>query len=162
MKINNKYISGNIEFDKKNVKLVGNKIYNKTINIIAPNPPDTLGNYSGTALPFPNIDIAFENTVNKFKIQSNNIDIILKYPNSYNCLSNGKHKVPPTIFISDENNENTVKIELEDNCPTKTLVSRNYDNKPEFYNDKYHALPVSTGFKTMINYANYKVLNNKG
>ena len=68
MKINNKYISGDITIDKKTVLISGTKKHNNTINIMAANPPDILGNYSGTSLPFPSTDIAFENTKNKFNI----------------------------------------------------------------------------------------------
>lgn len=162
MKINNKYISADITINKKNIKIIGTKKYNNTINIIAANPSDSLGNYSGTNLPFPNTDIAFENTVNKFNIKSQNINIELKYPNSYYSILNGKEKIPPTIYIGDENNNNIESIILEDNCPLKTLISRNHYNLPNFYNDKNNVLPTTTGYKSMMNYANYKLLNNKG
>jgi hypothetical protein len=162
MKINNKYISADITIDKKKILISGTKKYSNNINIIAANPPDTLGNYSGTNLPFPSTDIAFENTVNKFNIKSQNINIELQYPNSYYCILNGRDKIPPTIYIGDENNDNIVSFALEDNCPLKTLISRNDNNLPNFYNDKYHVLPTTTAYKTMMNYANYKLLNNKG
>lgn len=162
MKINNKYISADITINKKNIKIIGTKKYNNTINIIAANPSDSLGNYSGTNLPFPNTDIAFENTVNKFNIKSQNINIELKYPNSYYSILNGKEKIPPTIYIGDENSNNIESIILEDNCPLKTLISRNHYNLPNFYNDKNNVLPTTTGYKSMMNYANYKLLNNKG
>jgi hypothetical protein len=162
MKINNKYISADITIDNKKVTISGTKKYNNAINIIAANPSDTLGNYSGTNLPFPSTDIAFENTKNKFNIKSQNINIELEYPNSYYCILNGRDKIPPTIYIGDENIDNIVSFSLEDNCPLKTLISRNDNNLPHFYNDKYHVLPTTTGYKTMMNYANYKLLNNKG
>lgn len=162
MKINNKYISADITIDNKKITISGTKKYNNSINIIAANPPDTLGNYSGTNLPFPSTDIAFENTKNKFNIKTNNINIELQYPNSYYSILNGKDKIPPTIYFGDENNDNIVSFPLEDNCPLKTLISRNDNNLPHFYNDKYHVLPTTTGYKTMMNYANYKLLNNKG
>ena len=162
MKINNKYISADITIDKKKILISGTKKYSNNINIIAANPPDTLGNYSGTNLPFPSTDIAFENTVNKFNIKSQNINIELKYPNSYYSILNGKEKIPPTIYIGDENSNNIESIILEDNCPLKTLISRNHYNLPNFYNDKNNVLPTTTGYKSMMNYANYKLLNNKG
>lgn len=162
MKINNKYISADIIIDNKKIRISGTKKYNNTINIIAANPPDNLGNYSGTNLPFPSTNIAFENTKNMFTIKTNNINIELEYPNSYYCILNGKDKIPPTIYIVDENFYNIESIILEDNCPLKTLISRNNNNLPHFYNDKYHVLPTTTGYKTMMNYANYKLLNNKG
>lgn len=161
MKINNKYISGDITINNRIVKIKGTKLYNNNINIMAANPPDILGNYSGTNLPFPSTDIAFENTPNKFLIKSQNIDIELQYPNSYYSILNGREKILPTIYIGDENTDNIVNIILEDTCPLKTLVSRNHNNLPHFYNDKNHVLPVATGYKTMMNYANYKLLNNK-
>jgi|TARA_B110001450_G_scaffold255197_1_gene282139 hypothetical protein len=162
MKINNKYISGNITIDKINVNFSGKKLCKNNINITAANPPDILGNYSGSSLPFPNTTIAFEQTQNKFEITSQNFDIKLLYPNSYYCILNGKEKILPTIYISDENYDNIISVTLEDNCPLKTLISRNHNNLPEFYNDKNHVLPTTTGYKSMMNYANYKLLNNKG
>jgi len=81
--------------------------YSKIV-IIAPNPIDRMVNYSGSGLPFPNEDIAFENTpnyklVDKTKQQ---IDIKFKYPNSF-YSRNGKNKILPSIFIQlTENNGN--------------------------------------------------------
>lgn len=64
------------------------KIDNDVISFIAPNPPDYITSFSGSALPFANKEQAFENTKNKgtLTLDSNNNDstvIYLKFPNSY-------------------------------------------------------------------------------
>ena len=162
MKYNNEYVSGNIEIVNDKVTISGTLLKNVKAHIISANPPDKLINYSGNSLPFPSTEIAFENTINKHDIVNNSYNTTFTYPNSYYCILNGRDKIPPTIYIGDENNDNIVSFSLEDNCPLKTLISRNDNNLPHFYNDKYHVLPTTTGYKTMMNYANYKLLNNKG
>lgn len=162
MKFDNKYVSGNITFKDNKVLIKGTvKINSKDITIVAANPPDKLGNYSGTGLPFPNVDIAFENSKNFHKINGNSFDVNFDYPNSYYNFSNNGEKVKPTIYFINNNDNDNVIVELPDNCNLKTLVNRNNYHNPAFYDSKNYVLPVATAEKSMYNYANYKIVNNK-
>tara|TARA_Y100000389_G_scaffold108069_1_gene105218 strand:- start:1732 stop:2235 length:504 start_codon:yes stop_codon:yes gene_type:complete len=166
MKYNNEYVSGNIDFLNNNkIKINGKLHKNAKVHIIASNPPNKLSSYSGNSLPFPSTEIAFENTVNKYEIIGNSYNTEFIYPNSYYCISKSNNKIPPSIyFVIDYNKENSVsiRIELPDLCQLKTLTHRNsMKHIPEFYDSKYHVLPVATAEKTMKNYAIYKKVANK-
>lgn len=164
MNINNEYVSATVKLDKYKLIISGNKKTNKDLYVYAANPPDTLGNYSGTALPFASVDIAFENTCNFKKITTNSFEFTFKYPNTFYSLPDGNIKMPSAIYFSTDGflSNNNVKFLLEDTCPIKSLTSRNVLNKPEFYNDKYNDLPIGNNLTNMINLANYKIINNKG
>jgi len=166
MKYNNEYVSGNIDFlENGNIKIQGKLLKNAKVDIIASNPPDKLANYSGNSLPFPSTSIAFENTVNKFKIENTHFSTEFIYPNSYYCMSNLNIKIPPAIFFvinSESNDSVSFRIDLPDKCILKTLIQRNkMKHIPEFYDSKYHVLHTTTAEKTMYNYATYKMLSNK-
>ena len=164
MKFNNEYASGEIQVLDKTVKITGSLKTNLKAHIIASNPPDKLANYSGSYLPFPSTEIAFENTINKHDIINNSFNVTFSYPNSYYCLSSGEDKIPPAIFfvINYDNKEKiSLRIDLPDKCNLKTLKSRNIKNEPSFYDNKYYILPVATAEKTMFNYIDYKNVTNK-
>jgi hypothetical protein len=156
----NKYISDNyidcnfqININKliikghfKNISLF------KNIVICAPNPPDIRTSYSGTALPFPNEEIAFHNTKNYYKINQGIIDVIFDIPNSYYSADGyNKIKTPIMLIIDDKK----IIYELDDICPLKTIRDRVRGN-PSFYAIKELVLPVATAEENMYNYANAK------
>lgn len=156
-----KNISDNIincYFELNNNKLIikgslhNPAIYKNKI-ITAPNPPDIKTSYSGSALPFPNEEIAFENTKNRFEITNNGvIDITFTFPNSY-YSPDGKTKIKsPIMLILDD--KKTI-YELVDLCPLKTLNDRIRGN-PSFYAVKEVLLPVATAENTMYNYSQAK------
>jgi hypothetical protein len=82
------------DYSSINIKgSVKNKIIYNNIIIIAPNPIDRMSNYSGSGLPFPNYEIAFENTPNIHKIDTSGVfDISFKYPNSF-YMTDGLNKI---------------------------------------------------------------------
>ena len=55
---------------------------NPIVTYWAPNPPNYRTSYTGSALPYPNPSIAYENTPNKGKVRANNrrFEIRIKYP----------------------------------------------------------------------------------
>ena len=88
---------------KENKILINGYIKNynsyKKMVVIAPNPPDKRTSYSGTALPFPSEDIAFENTKNYFEIKNDGkINIEFLYPNSY-YTPDGYTKIISPIIV---------------------------------------------------------------
>ena len=160
-KFSNEYLSFTVNPDEKYKNININGVifnpskYNSMI-ILGANPPDILGNYSGSSLPFPSYDIAFDNTVNKYIIDQNgSFDINFKYPNSY-YKSDGYTKViSPIIFILDDLK---ITFELQDKCKLKTLTNRG--NNPLFYSAKEEVLPIDTSENVMYAYANAKIIYN--
>ncbi len=166
MKYNNEYVSGNIEILNTKIKIKGNLLKTVKAHIISANPPDKLINYSGNSLPFPNSEIAFENTSNKYEINGTSYDIEFSYPNSYYCTDNLNEKIPPAVyFVINPETEDSISIrfDLPDKCNLKTLINRNnMKHQPDFYDSKYQVLEVATAEKTMYAYADYKKIANKG
>jgi hypothetical protein len=145
-----------------NVKNPG--LYNKML-LIAANPMDRMTNYSGSGLPFPCMNIAFENTPNKLLIDdTGSFSVTFSYPNSY-YLSNGKDKIISSIFFSleDKNGEiKNLRYELVDICTLRTLVNRSSRKGPEFYSEKDYILPIANSEIVMREYARAKTINNIG
>lgn len=68
---------------------------------IAANSPDFITSYSGSGLPFPNANIAFENTPNRgvCKVDGvGNFQFHIRYPNSY-YQKLGTELIDPHVFI---------------------------------------------------------------
>jgi len=160
-----KNISDNVincvfELENNNLKIKGSlfnpAIYKKKV-ITAPNPIDIITSYSGSALPFPNEEIAFENTKNYLEINNDGIiDATFRFPNSY-YSPDGKTKIKsPIVLILDDKK---IIYELDDLCPLKTLKDRVRGN-PSFYAIKEVILPVATAENTMYNYSQAKMKYN--
>lgn len=137
----------------------------KKILLIAPNPIDRMTNYSGSGLPFPCADIAFENTPNKIIIEdSGNFSTVFKYPNCF-YMQNGTDKITSSIFFSltDHNNHTIhLRYELEDIYALRTLVNRSSRKGPEFYGSKDYLLPIANAEDIMREYARIKIENDVG
>jgi len=160
MEFNNDFVSCKININGRDINIKGsikNPSNFKKKVICAANPIDIRTSYSGSALPFPNEIIAFENTKNFFEIKDDGIiDTNFKYPNSY-YSPDGLTKIKsPIIFILDDNK---FILELDDLCPLKTLRDRKR-NDPSFYALKELLLPIGTAEETMINYSSAKIKYN--
>ena len=160
MNFSNEFVSCIINIDGLNVSIKGSLInpslYKKKV-VIAPAPISKMTSYSGSALPYPNEEIAFENTKNIFEISDNGvIDTIFQYPNSYYSQDGITKIKSPIIIIFDENK---YIIELNDLCPLKTLRDRKRGD-PIFYALKELILPVGTAEETMKNYSAAKIKYN--
>ena len=117
----------------------------------ASNSPNYSVNYSGSALPFPNEDIAFDDTNNygMVKINGGSFTIKLNYPNSY-YKELGKVYVPPQVklrLVTEEGLKisEVYKINLGDGVPFRSLTwprNRNWNAGPMFYCN--NNLPVRT------------------
>ncbi len=134
-----------------------NPINFKNRLIVAPNPPDKITSYSGSALPFPNEEIALEKTKNIYIIGNDGlINAKFKFPNSYYNTEGTKKIISPFLIIVDNNK---YIYETKDICPLKTLSDRVRGN-PSFYALKEILLPVADAEDTMNNYAKAKVRYN--
>jgi hypothetical protein len=170
MNFNDEHIYLNVNFNKdySKVKLVGNvknpNLY-KNILIMAPNPIDRMSNYSGSGLPFPNNQIAFENTPNKQDITGSGIiNTEFTYPNSF-YMPDGINKIVSSIFIQLTYNDGEVKhfyYKLHDINALRTLVNRESRKNPEFYGAKDYILPIATSENVMRAYAKAKIENDIG
>ena len=84
--------------------LVSGKVQSKSesplITYWAANPPDRRQSFSGSGLPFPNGEVAFQNTPNKgaVKVVNGEFKFRIKYPNSY-YAGLGTLYVPPFVYL---------------------------------------------------------------
>jgi hypothetical protein len=142
------------------VNISGNILNPESFNtmlLLGANPPDKIGNYSGSSLPFPSFDIAFDNTVNKYVIPKDGaFNITFKYPNSYYKHDGRTKVISPILFMLDKLN---FTFELSEKCILKTLVPRKTSN-PIFYALKDEILPIDTAEKIMYAYSNAKIEHN--
>ena len=127
--------------------------YTKKV-IAAPNPPDKRSSYSGSGLPFPCQEIAFEKTKNYYEISNTGaIDIKFAFPNSYyNAEGTIKICSPFALILDDKN----YIYETKDLNPLKTLRDR-VRGSPYFYSYKDFELPVADAEDTMKNYSEAKL-----
>jgi hypothetical protein len=170
MIFNDEYTAYNITFNsdhstlKINGSIKNNTMY-KDIIIIAPNPINRMSNYSGSGLPYPNYEIAFENTPNIHKIEASGIfDITFKYPNSF-YMPDGMNKIKPSIFFifnTIDNKTFRLQYELHDINALRTLINRSSRKNPEFYAAKDYILPIDTAEKVMLAYSRAKIENDIG
>ena len=102
-------------------KLNASKIF-----YLAPNPPDLRSSFSGSALPFPNKKMAFDNTPNHgvVDIVNNSFSFAMKYPNSY-YQDLGSSYTLPTILIKLLGHDNNIlgvySIPLNEKYPFRNL-----------------------------------------
>ena len=111
----------------------------------ASSPPTYNSNFSGSGLPYPNIEVAFENTPNKgvVEVSSSKFAIHIKYPNSY-YENMGSLYIPPQIklvVVNKDNKELSIVevINLGEGIPFRTLTwptQRDWNKGPMFYVNK--------------------------
>jgi len=117
----------------------------------AASPPTYTTSYSGSGIPYPNEDIAHENTPNLgiAEIKNGKFRFNIMYPNSY-YKNMGSVYVPRSIrlLFCDKNKSNITKeatIILGDGIPYRTQtfsVNRKWDDGPMFYHNP--ELPIRT------------------
>jgi hypothetical protein len=102
--------SGDGEYIVKGYTFAGTGI-ESTIMYWAPNPPTYTTSFSGSGLPYPNPDIAFENTPNRGAVKTvgGNFEIRVRYPNAF-YLGLGSKYVEPTVYIKVCNGNKDSKI----------------------------------------------------
>lgn len=102
--------NGDGEFTVKGYTNVGSN-NEATIMFWAPNPPDYRTSFSGSGIPFPNPDIAFENTPNRGSVvtQGGSFEFKVRYPNAF-YLGLGSKYVEPTVFVKICDGTNNTKI----------------------------------------------------
>ena len=105
---------------------VKSKTPNPDIIYWAPNPPNYRTSYSGSALPYPNPSIAYDNTPNRGKVKANNrsFEIKIKYPNSYYSGLGNVYMQPHIHFKICENgcNSEVYTLKLGEGVPFRLLT----------------------------------------
>jgi hypothetical protein len=144
-------ISGNVSTNSSD------KYY---IKYTAANPPTFSTNYSGSGLPYPTEDVAFENTPNRgiVEVVDSKFSFNIKYPNSY-YINMGTVYVEPNvkIILVDKDNKQIGKhriISLGQGIPFRTLTwprERNWNVGPLFY--KVDDLPVRSQYQILVDSA---------
>lgn len=166
MEFQNSFLRCGVQFldNYKRVKIEGyifNRQLYKNVLLMAPNSMNNTASYSGTGLPFPCADIAFEGSPNIFEVGYDGVvNTIFTYPNSYYTVAN-KKKIISSIFAVIEHLDGKtdyVRLQLKDLYPLRTLVDREakYTNGPDFYEIKHEILPVDTAEAVMKAYAQAK------
>lgn len=165
MNFNDDHAIFNVIFSENHlkIKIIGNVknvgMYKKVV-VMAPNPIDRMSNYTGSGLPFPNNEIAFENTPNIVDVSNSGvINTVFSYPNSF-YMPDGMNKIISSIFIVfTENNGNVFQkyYKLHDMNVLRTLVNRSARKGPEFYAAKDYILPIATAENVMYAYTKAKI-----
>ena len=131
----------------------------------ASSPPTYSLSFSGSGLPYPNKEVAMENTPNQgiAEVKNGNFQFPLEYPNSYYDQSLRKI-VPPQVkfcFV-DRNGENHGDVyvaNLGDGIPYRSLVDtkkRDWNAGPLFYCN--NNLPVRSQFQILLD-SGYPAVN---
>ena len=103
----NLYFNVDVSYEEKHRVLVdvylNSELSSDIIQYKAAAPPDYMGSFSGSALPFPNERFAFQESPNvgSIKISTNTrrFTIALDMPNAY-YAPNGRDVVPPYVDVS--------------------------------------------------------------
>jgi hypothetical protein len=140
-------IGMNIKNKNNNSFIISGKLNYPTskklyIKFSASNPPTYNSNFSGSGLPYPSEEIAFENTPNRgvVEIINGEFNFSIRYPNSY-YINMGTIYIEPhvKIIIVDKDNNSigeTKSVNLGEGIPFRTLtwpVQRNWNKGPLFY-----------------------------
>jgi hypothetical protein len=115
------------------------------IKYSACNPPTYNSSFSGSGLPYPSEEIAFENTPNRGVVEViyGKFEFTIKYPNSY-YINLGSIYVEPHVklMIVDQDNNmigDMKIINLGEGIPYRTLtypMQRDFNEGPLFYKRK--------------------------
>ncbi len=127
--------SGNFKLKGRVTKLSGNGV----LKYWAPNPSTCLYSISGTGLPFPNEEIAFENTPNQGEIAidaTGNFEITLLYPAGY-YINQGETYVPPHVNFLLCGTNKVIRVELPFDTPFRSLGSNLSNHEREWQPTPY-------------------------
>ena len=130
------------------------------IKYSAANPPTYNSNFSGSGLPYPTEEIAYENTPNRgvVEIINGKFTFSIRYPNSY-YINMGTIYVHPHVklIVVDKNNNNigeVLSINLGEGIPFRTLtwpVQRKWSEGPLFYKNNFNM--VRTQYQILLDSA---------
>lgn len=128
----------------------------REVVLMAPNPIDRMTNYTGSALPFPCANVAFENTPNYVIITdpSGTFHVKFSYPNGY-YTTDAHTKIEPSIFLKfdwkkADKEPTIVRLPLQDRFPLRTLNYRpGHAKGPQYYAVKSDMIGIRGAEATM-------------
>jgi len=124
-----------------------------TVIFWAANPPTYNGSFSGSGLPFPNPEIAYQNSINKGTVQTigGYYEFKIKFPNAY-YVGLGSKYVEPCVHIKiiQEHGEDKLKtIKLGNSIPFRSLRHSNGQrNIPPRNNSSFYKLTEKLPIRT--------------
>jgi hypothetical protein len=128
---------------------------NVFVSYTAPAPPTYNSSFSGGGLPFPNEEIAFENTGNRgvVPVEGGRFRFTIRYPNSY-YTHMGNNYIGPHVRLVLVNEIGTrmseeMSVPLGEGIPFRTLSSPPQRTSPLFYEGK-DVLPIRTQYQILI------------
>ena len=152
-----------------NIEISGNlKISNSNVKIVywAANPPDYNVSFSGSGLPFPSPEVAFDNTKNIGSVNAvdGNFKIKLFYPNAY-YVGLGSLYIPPHVHlkICESGYDDYFSIKIGNGVPYRTLThpappSKNFRLGPTFYNNSQLTVRSQERILRDSGYPNYNTI----
>lgn len=143
---------------------IHNRSAYKTVEVVAPAPANRMMNYSGSGLPFPCAEIAFENTPNRLLVgEGGQFQATFAYPNSY-YTHDAFNKIVSSVFVVLHPHKANVepivvRMELPEQVPltVRTLTHRPKRVGPEFYTLKQDIIGVRGAEDTMRALSEVKV-----
>lgn len=154
---NSLVVSGNVDSNYQSEKLY--------IKYSACNPPTYNSSFSGSGLPFPNEDVAYQNTPNRgvVEVMNGKFEFSLRYPNSY-YINMGTIYIPPHVKLIIVNSSNKQLGDVQDivlgtGIPFRTLTwpeQRKWSEGPLFY--KNNNLSVRTQYQILLD-SSYPSIN---
>lgn len=149
--LTNEHIDLTIDIsDDDNVLISGvikNPILWAAVELKAAAPIDRSASYSGSGLPFPCAEIAFQNSPNFYEVGSASFGCSFLYPNSF-YGPDARTKIPPAIFVLlvsklPQLRPLSIRADLPDRLPLKTLTYRPERNSgPEFFNRRAERMGI--------------------
>lgn len=152
-------VTGTPKDPLRSILLTKGKVY---VQFWAANPPTYLTSVSGSGLPYPNPEVAYENTPNIGKVLLNpdgTFQFNLNFPNSY-YKNLGRTLVRPHVkflFRDSEGNMigNIISVKLGEGIPYRSLTwpeKRNWNSGPMFFCGR-ETLPVRTQAQILMDSA---------
>ena len=135
---------------------------NQSILFWAANPPTYSTSFTGSGLPYPNADIAYENTPNKGMIhaKNGNYEFKIRFPNAYYAGLGSKY-IEPVCHLKICGTDKIHNINLSHGIPYRMLTYLIFSERtsPEFYNGGL-SLPIRTQ-EQILRDSSYPDTNNK-
>lgn len=126
LEFKNPYIYGIIKYDPKTDTFIiqGQSPLNQKIKYWAANPIWSNYSYSGSGLPFPNHEIAYQNTINQGQVLLNKGQFTIKllHPSEY-YVDQGKKLLKPHVHLQLVNQNKIITLVMADYLPYRSLTS---------------------------------------
>jgi hypothetical protein len=131
LEFKNPDISGVIRYDVATDTFIvdGQTSVSKTITYWAANPLWKNYSYAGSGLPYPNHEVAYENTVNQgtVDVKNGHFSFTLQHPSEY-YVEQGKKLLKPHVHLELVDKNKVVTLLIADFLPYRSL--RNLPNHP--------------------------------